>query len=777
MATSSVVKCLAGFALLCMAMSATEARSTPSVADVLGALRGSGVDVIYSTDLVTPSMRLVAPLRSQSALDRAREALAPYGLILRGVGPDRYVVTRAPTTPAATPVTPPPVATIPPAQAAAGLAEISVYASQYTLGASDTGEPKSFSSVDIDRIPGDHDNALRATRLLPGVASNGSSRAYVRGSSLDDVLVEFDGVALFDPFHMKDFQSLLSAFDTAAIDRMDVYSGGFPVQYGTRSGAVIDITPRSLSSGYECTVGASKLAYEASSVGRAEVWPVDWLATVRNSAPDVAERPGNGRTLGAPQFTESVGRVRWHPGADAAWTLGWLLLDNRTSLATIPTAETSVARYRDEYVWTAFDANVVEGLHSHTLLALTDAGRTRDGSLRLGGIVSGRVGDNRSFSGAQLRNEWTYRVDPQLTFDYGLEAGESSARLRYGRVEHLNPIIVAAFGRPSDNSLHAIVAPEEMAYATWASVRRRWAPLEVELGVRFDAQKYANFAARQQWSPRINVRYDIATRWHVYGSWGHFTQAQRPEEWRVEEAQTTPDLPELAIHSTLGVAYESSHQTRFSMEVYRKRWTNVSPYYDNTLQKMTLVPDLIPDRVRLAPGDSQSAGVELSAHRAFSPVLEGWANYTWSRVVDDFSGATVLRSWDQPHALASGLTWSNGPAAVETVVGWHRGWPRTPVTFVPGTRFTPPGILLGTRNSARWGNFFTLDLRSSWTVAFVRSDFSLWAEATNSTNRRNPCCDRLLASGSDLGPAVAQPNSWFPRSFDVGFTWRFHERR
>ncbi|HEY6923719.1 MAG TPA: TonB-dependent receptor, partial [Steroidobacteraceae bacterium] len=620
MATSSLVRHLASIAFLWVWMGAAEAQSVSSVVDVLGALRGSGVDVIYSTDLVTPSMQLVAPLRSQSALDRAREALRPYGLILRSVSLNRYVVTRAPDTPAAAPVPQQPAADIPP-QVASALAEISVYASQYTLGGSDTGEPKSFSSVDIDRIPGDHDNALRATRLLPGVASNGSSRAYIRGSSLDDVLLEFDGVTLFDPFHMKDFQSLLSAFDTEAIDRMDVYSGGFPVQYGTRSGAVIDIAPRTLSSGYECTIGASKLAYEASSVGRAEVWPVDWLATVRNSAPEVAERPGNGRTLGAPQFTESVGRVRWRPGVDTAWTLGWLLLDNRTSLATIPTAETSVARYRDEYVWTAFDADVLEGLHSHAMLALTDAGRTRDGSLRLGGIVSGRVGDNRSFSGGQLRNDWTYRVNPRLTFDYGLEATESSARLRYGRIEHFNSMIVAAFGRPSDNSLHAIVTPEEMAYATWASIRRRWAPLEVELGVRFDAQKYESFAARQQWSPRINVRYDIAARWHLYGSWGHFTQAQRPEEWRVEEAQAAPDLPELAIHSTLGVAYESSHQAYFSMEVYRKRWTNVSPYYDNTLQKVTLVPDLIPDRVRIAPADSRSMGVELSAHRVFSASL------------------------------------------------------------------------------------------------------------------------------------------------------------
>jgi hypothetical protein len=29
-------------------------------------------------------------------------------------------------------------------------------------------------------------------------------------------------------------------------------------------------------------------------------------------------------------------------------------------------------------------------------------------------------------------------------------------------------------------------------------------------------------------------------------------------------------------------------------------------------------------------------------------------------------------------------------------------------------------------------------------VPLKRSDFSMWAELTNSTGRRNPCCDRFL---------------------------------
>jgi hypothetical protein len=775
-ATRSLIIRLASVALLWVVTSVVVAQSEPeSIVDVLATLRRSGIDVLYSTDLITPAMRISAPLQAKGALARAREALEPYGLILRNVGSNRYLVTRAPTAVAAAPVPPPPVATIPPAHPPA-LEEISVYASQYTLGADGSGEPRSFSSTDIDRIPGDSDNALRATRLLPGVASSGSSRAYIRGSSLDDVLVEFDGVTLSDPFHMKDFQSLLSAFDTAAIGRMDVYSGGFPVRYGARSGAVIDITPRSLASGYEFAVGASLLSYDMSTVGHAERWPVDWLATVRTSAPEVAEKPGNGRTLGVPQFTESVGRLRWHCGDDSAWTLGWLLLDDRTSLVTNPAQETATARYRDEYVWTGYDATFGERLHSRTTLAFSEAGRTRNGALLISGVAMGYVDDSRNFSRAEFRSDWSLEPLPQLAIDYGAEASDSRAVLQYNRAEHFQDFIATGFARPADNSLIARAVPEETTYALSGAARRRWASFEAELGVRLDGQRYEGFAPRQQWSPRLNLRYDVATQWHLYGSWGHFTQAQRPEEWRIEGAQGAPDRPELAIHSTLGVAYERSAQTRFSLEAYRKHWANVSPYYDNTLESMTLVPDLTPDRVRIAPSDSESAGIELSAHRAFSPALAGWANYTWSHVVDDFAHTSVLRSWDQPHALASGLTWTEGLVGAEAVIGWHSGWPRTPFAYVPGSPFAPPALTLGGRNSARWGNYFTVDLRSSVSVPFERSDFSIWAELTNSTNRRNPCCDRFLAPQT-VDATITQPGSWFPRTFDVGFTWRFSDRR
>ena len=55
--------------------------------------------------------------------------------------------------------------------------------------------------------------------------------------------------ALLDPFHLKNFQSLISAIDPAAIESIEVFSGGFPVQYGQRSGGVIDITAPTIGAG------------------------------------------------------------------------------------------------------------------------------------------------------------------------------------------------------------------------------------------------------------------------------------------------------------------------------------------------------------------------------------------------------------------------------------------------------------------------------------------------------------------------------------------------
>jgi hypothetical protein len=205
------------------------------------------------------------------------------------------------------------------------------------------------------------------------------------------------------------------------------------------------------------------------------------------------------------------------------------------------------------------------------------------------------------------------------------------------------------------------------------------------------------------------------------------------------------------------------------LEAYTKRWTTIAPYFDNRLDPLALSPELGPDRIRLEPARSEASGLEVNLHHTFSEKLSAWGTLSWSRVADDMPG-DVLRSWDQPVALTAGAAWQNSRLAVSALASWHSGWPRTPFDLT--TPADAPGeLLLGRRNSERWADFYTLDLRASYTWSLAHGDFALVLEATNATNRGNPCCARLEASpGRDY--FVSDTDHWLPAIVNLGFTYR-----
>ena len=330
--------------------------ATRTVVDVLRALEATGVEILYSSDLVPPDLPAVAPLKnSTDAQSRAIAALATYHLVLRSDGPRRFIVTRAPPTRNSPP---PPTATEAPP-----LNEVAVFASRYELVGSEIGGALTVTHEDVERTPGSEEDSLRAIRTVPGLANSLSSRPFVRGAFLEDVLVRLDDIPLADPFHFKNFQGLISAFDPSTVERIDVFTGGFPVKYGTRSAGVIDITPRSETTGYQNRVGASLFSYDASTVGRAEQWPVEWLASIRHSTQILSLQPRDG-DIGEPSYLDTLGRLRWQVNPDCALTVGWMLLDDRVQLSADPSNEQADAHNRDVYGWIAANWDPSGALHS-----------------------------------------------------------------------------------------------------------------------------------------------------------------------------------------------------------------------------------------------------------------------------------------------------------------------------------------------------------------------------------------------------------------------------
>jgi outer membrane receptor protein involved in Fe transport len=349
-----------------------------------------------------------------------------------------------------------------------------------------------------------------------------------------------------------------------------------------------------------------------------------------------------------------------------------------------------------------------------------------------------------------------------------------------GHVRYRQDLVFANLLVPSivplpQNTVDSTLQVHSSTSALFASVRRHWRAFESELGVRLDSQDYRAFGRHTQLTPRLNLRYDPATDWHLYASWGEFSQAQRVDEFREEENQSSPDAATRASHTVVGIAHEPAGATHWRVELYRNHWSSVSPYDINALGLATLLPELQPDRIRIAPLSSESDGIELSARRSLGKHFNLWGTYTLSQAIDELPSGDVPRSWDQRQAANLGLAWNSPLFTTSVFLGWHSGWPRTSISAITGLPNNSSYLLLGTTNAGRLGDYLSADVHISRSILTRLGELSLWLEITNATNRSNDCCAELAPV---VPPAILptwSTDSWAGRSANLGLSWRLQK--
>ena len=99
-----------------------------------------------------------------------------------------------------------------------------------------------ISMKEIKRAPamlGEVD-LIRTVQMLPGVATVGEAASgfNVRGGSVDQNLILYDGMPMFNSSHVFGF---LSTFNPEAIREVSFYRGGMPAEFGGRASSVLDI--------------------------------------------------------------------------------------------------------------------------------------------------------------------------------------------------------------------------------------------------------------------------------------------------------------------------------------------------------------------------------------------------------------------------------------------------------------------------------------------------------------------------------------------------------
>ncbi|MFL6619492.1 MAG: TonB-dependent receptor plug domain-containing protein [Povalibacter sp.] len=742
------------------------------VSEVLDELRTHGVTFIYNSEIVTDELRVTVEPAAAEPVEIAREILQVHGLALSQVGPQIYAVVRAPSA-SSTP------APAPGESAASGaktrVEEVVVETSRYALATDIEGLHAFLDQQQVAHLPRLGDETLQAVQRLPGVAVNGfSSVSPIRGGAPNETAILLDGLRLYEPFHLKSFLSPVSLLDSRIIAGLDVYFGGFPVNYGDRMSAIIDahsIRPAT-DRYYELGLSlfhATALGYGTFDSGRGDVL----LSARRSNLGELSQLAEN--EFGRPDYSDAFARLDYAFDESTHGSLNVLLSHDRVT--AIRSSGNEEARYESSnaYVWGTLEHEWSDALKSRAIASFTSVVDERHGEVADPGRRSGEVIDDRGFDvvGLRIENEWNLGTTMHR---FGAEVRRLWADYDYSADIQLNADYPFAGFPARETSRSVVLHPDGFEVAgywdTKLELNKLWT---LEGGLRVDTQTYDGSGDAEQWSPRLSILYNATPSTRLRASWGRFYQAQAINELQVEDGVDQFYPAQHANHTIFSIEHAFPSQLDVRLELYRKHYRTLNPRYENLLDPLVLLPEVQFDRVRIAPQTARTDGAELWLNWHPGGHLSGWMSYTWSQAQDQVDGKDVYRSWDQRHAASLGIAWINGPWAATLVDSYHTGWPTTQLTLVSPPPPVGPPVIIGTRNAGRYADFNSLDLRITRTFQMARGQLDVFVEGTNLASRANPCCTEYQLIENEQGNPELKTNtdSWLPLVPSIGVLWRY----
>ena len=752
------------------AASAQDLRGMP-LALAIAALEKRGVSVIYSTDLVEPWMQVAVEPVATDPIAKLNEILAPFGLATRpGPSGVLLVVRAARESNGRTPAVALDAAT--PSAAAGSVAEqIVVTARPYQLTRGFSLTPDSFSATDIANLPDLGDDALRAVARLPGTTTNGlSAETHIRGGDTNETLVRFDGLRLYNPFHLKDFQSIFSAIDPSLVSSVDVYTGALPSDAGDRMSGLIDISSLDPPSPRYREISVSFFNASALGAGEFADGRGTWLAAGRRSNLDVWYHAIS-RQSGTPTYSDAFGKVSYQLGPRTTLTANLLYIADDVTLVDEDGDERAGAEFADSYVWLRLDQRLSETLRGSTWISHTRLASHRAGTSVQTGVSVGRLDDNRLFAIDALKSEWSWRPGHTWSLQFGGETAWSDGSYVYSD-EAQFALVFDTPGASDDlsrsRSIEITPSGTRMGFYTNLHVQAASA-LTADLGLRWDRQSL-DPGQHSPWSPRIGLRYEWDARTEIRASWARAFQSQNIDELQVNDGVTTFFPLERTDQLTFGFEHRFDNGISLRADVYDKSIVNPRPRFENLLNTLTLLPELKPDRVLVAPQSAHAQGLEVYVRHKDSGMFGWWAGYSWSSTRDRIASLEIKRSWDQSQALNAGATWSLHKWTVSLAAIYRSGWPTTQVAFDASA--STPTVVAGPRNAARMGYFASADLRIERRFDLDHSALSAFFEVSNFLGRANPCCTAYEID-DETATLDLERRDYLPVIPSMGVLWQF----
>lgn len=651
--------------------------------------------------------------------------------------------------------------------------EIIVTASRYQLVRDLVTAPFYVDQRAIQQQPDFGDDPLRALHRLPGAAAGVSAQAHLRGGELNETAVVLNGQRLLDPFHIRDYQSMFSAIDARAINGMEVYTGGFPVRYGDSMGSLVLIDALDPYEPRHSELGVSVLNTSVLSAGTIGDGTGSWLVSGRRSNLEdvVNER------LGKPSYYDFFGEIDVNFSERTQVSVNVLTARDRVLLVTEadPTElEQSADDTRNTTFWVHWQQRWSGELKSSTTFSSSAFHSRRLGQTNDPEKIIATVTDRRDISVASVRQDWQLRLGASHTMSFGAEYQRQTAEYDYAAAADYFGFFLTFPDVTPTLRRRVVLSPD--GEIVGAYVADRWQigdATTAELGLRWDRYDYSGDANERHSSPRLSLRHELTSRTALRWSLGRYFQAQGIHELQVEDGVAAFQRAQRADQAVMSVEHRLGDRYLLRAEVYGKNLRRLRPRFENLFDPLAILPELEPDRVRVAPDSATARGLELSVAYAEPDGLRWWASYVRARATDVVAGEVVPRSWDQPHAVQLGAARESGRWELGGVLSYHSGWPNTGLTLGPSSSGGLSAVV-GRRNAQRLGSYASLDLRASRPVPLRVGSLDVFVEVSNATNRDNPCCGDFDLEIDENGVFLEQDtDTWLPRLATFGILWQF----
>jgi TonB family protein len=569
----------------------------------------------------------------------------------------------------------------------------------------------SLTRAEVRQLPGAFGDPFRAIEVLPGVTPivSGLPFFYVRGAPPGNVGYFLDGVRVPYLFHVAAGPSVVHP---AIIERVDLYSGGYPARYGRYAGAI---------------VSAETTEPRADLHGEGVIRLVDAGAMMEAGFDD-----GRGTALAAGRYS--------YTGALFSLISPEITLDYRDFQARATYDVTDRERV-SLFAFGAYDylsettldiETVLFGSEFYRLDGRYDVRLPQGGKMRAAatlGFDRTRIADGRNTQDVLVgsRFELAQPIDDQLTVRGGFDVQHDLYSVEEQR--YVDP------DDPDGAGFAALFPPRaDGAVGAWADVVWQLDPrLEVTPGLRLDGY-FSGGASALAVDPRLALRVEITRELRLLHALG---LAHQPPAFVVP-------VPGLAVAELQG-GLQKSLQTSAGIEVDLP-WSSTASVtvFDSVFLDMS---DTLGVRQggdpssQLPRSDGGAKGVEVYIRRSLARRVGGFVSYTFSRTTRTIDGITIPAAFDRTHVLHSAVGYDLGR-------GWRAGT-RFSLYSGPPRLQTPDATGYRPDDPPRDAAFYRLDFRveKKWTIA-QRGWISFVIEMLNAT------LNTETIQGQEVGPVT-----------------------